>query len=90
LRDRGEKAKQKWGREEQRLVVTAQRRRRTVPHHLGTTAMLPLHRHNSTVLPVIGNSPCTVRNRKRNPEKTETEEEEAAKQRRRRTTVAPP
>jgi len=44
------KPKQKWGREEQRLVVSARRRRRTVPHHLGTTAVLPLHRHNITAI----------------------------------------
>jgi len=31
-------------------AVSAQRRRRTVPHHLGTTAVLPLHCHNSTVI----------------------------------------
>jgi len=31
-------------------VVSAQRRRRTVPHHLGTTVVLPLHCHNSTVI----------------------------------------
>jgi hypothetical protein len=51
--NRGETETKQRRREEQRLVVTAQRRRRTVPHHLGTTAVLPLHRHNSTVLPVI-------------------------------------
>jgi hypothetical protein len=31
-------------------VVSARRRRRTVPHHLGTTAVLPLHRHNITAI----------------------------------------
>jgi hypothetical protein len=28
--------------------VIAQRRRRTVPHHLGTTVVLPLHRHSNS------------------------------------------
>jgi hypothetical protein len=57
---------------------------------IATTSATPEPLPAAAVLPVIGNSPCTVRNRRRNPEKTETEEEEAAKQRRRRTTVAPP
>jgi len=45
------KRKHTWGREEQRLVVSTQRKRRTVPHPPGTTAVFPFHRHSSTAIP---------------------------------------
>jgi hypothetical protein len=62
------KRKHTWGREEQILGVTAQRRRRTVPHHLGTTALLPLHRHNSTAIlpPSMLPTPAEPEREKRN------------------------
>jgi hypothetical protein len=51
------------------------------------TSVTPEPPPAATILPVIDNSPCTVRNRRRNTEKTETEENIAEKiktQRRRR------
>jgi len=48
-------------------VVSAQRRRRTVPHHLGTTAVLPLHCHHSTVIlpPSTLPTPAELKRKKR-------------------------
>jgi hypothetical protein len=54
-------------------AVSAQRRRRTVPHHLGTTAVLPLHCHNSTVILPPSTLPEEKQDRtEREEEKTET------------------
>ena len=49
-------------------VVSAHRRRRTVPHHLGTTAVLPLHCHHSTVIlpPSTLPTPAEPKREKRN------------------------
>jgi len=53
--------------------VTAQRRR-TVPHHLGTTAVLPLHRHNSTVIPPPSTLPTPAEPEREKRNRTETED----------------
>ena len=69
--------------------VTAQRRRRTVTHHLGTTNVLPLHRHNNTVIlpPSTLPTPAEPEREKRNRIETEDNVE---KGRRTTTQAAPP